>query len=218
MATPYFQVRLETVASTQDEAKSRLDALPVAVAAPAQSAGRGRSGSGWLNADRAVAVSLAAHPAESDHRPLSLMAGVAAVRVTGTPRLKWPNDLMLGDVKVGGVLVEKSGGVAVIGMGLNIWWDDPPDGMGCLLPDDPGEDHANEVAVVWTANMMRLLDQEGWPHDEYRALCQTLGRVISWEPGGSGLAVDVANDGGLVVSVDGSEEVLYSGAVRHMRG
>lgn len=218
MATPYLQVRLDTVASTQDEAKSRLRELPVAVAARSQSAGRGRSGAEWLNADNSVAVSLAMHLPEVDRRPVSLMAGVAAARVAPGVSLKWPNDLMLGDVKVGGILVERSGPQVVIGVGLNLWWDRPPEGMGCLYTEHPGAAEGFEIGSIWTAETMRLLDGDLWPVDEYRSRCQTIGRVVSWEPGGHGTAVDVADDGGLVVVVDGSEEVLYSGAVRHIRG
>ncbi|HEU4894312.1 MAG TPA: biotin--[acetyl-CoA-carboxylase] ligase, partial [Acidimicrobiia bacterium] len=59
MATPYFQLRLERVPSTQDVARERLAELPVLVLASGQSQGRGRSGSSWLTADRALAASLA---------------------------------------------------------------------------------------------------------------------------------------------------------------
>ena len=218
MATPYFQVRLDTVASTQDEAKSRLGAIPVSVSARSQSAGRGRSGAEWVNADRTVAVSVATRLSADDRRPVSLMAGVAATRVVRNADLKWPNDIMLGELKVGGVLVERSEDLIVIGIGLNLWWSRPPEGMGSLLSDDPGDAETTKIASMWTAEMMRLLDRDGWPVDEYRSRCKTFGRDIAWQPDGHGTAVDVAEDGGLVVLVRGAEQVLYSGAVRHVRG
>ena len=64
---------------------------------------------------------------------------------------------------------------------------------------------------------MDLLASEVWPIDEYRASCDTLGRQIEWEPDGRGRVVAVAEDGALVVDVDGVEERLVSGAVRHVR-
>ncbi len=61
---------------------------------------------------------------------LALVAGVAleetaAVflrpdRAGDTLRLKWPNDLMLDDAKVAGVLLERTGDAVVIGIGVNI--------------------------------------------------------------------------------------------------
>ena len=57
MATPYFQLRLERVPSTQDVARERLAELPLLVMAGEQSEGRGRSGAGWMTADRALAAS-----------------------------------------------------------------------------------------------------------------------------------------------------------------
>ncbi|MEX1249232.1 MAG: biotin--[acetyl-CoA-carboxylase] ligase, partial [Acidimicrobiia bacterium] len=112
MATPYLQIFTGDVPSTQDLARDRLESLPVAVVASSQSEGRGRSGSRWENAERALAVSLAWEADDDDHRPFSLMAGVAAVRALGNDvALKWPNDVMKSEQKIGGILVERAEGV-----------------------------------------------------------------------------------------------------------
>ncbi len=216
MATPYLQFRFDSIPSTQDQAAEDLGDVPVVVIAAEQTAGRGRAGARWLNADRALAVSVAFH-VSSDPRPFSLMAGVAAARVVDGIVLKWPNDLLKGDVKVGGILVELRNGVAVAGMGLNLWWPDPPTGMVGLYDDDPGPDRHAELGALWAAELMRLVDDESWPIDEYRSLCTTLGREITWEPGGAGTAVDVAEDGALLVDVEGEVRSLYSGEVSHLR-
>ena len=216
MATAYLQLRRDSVPSTQDVAREAVDTLPVLVMAREQTAGRGRSGSGWVNADRALAVSLAFHREPGDNRPFSLMAGLAIARVASQVELKWPNDVLKGDLKVGGILVEGSDDVVVIGLGLNLWWPDPPEGAAGLLDEDPGEGLFGEVGGLWGAELMGLVDGRGWPLDEYRARSVTVGRDITWEPSGSGRAVDVANDGGLVVEADGVTETIYSGAVRHI--
>ncbi len=163
MATPYFQLRLESVPSTQDVARDNLGELPVLVMSPDQSKGRGRAGDEWITAERAVAVSLAFKCKDEDTRPFSLMAGVAATQVAKRTRLKWPNDVMLGDLKVGGILVERSADVVVVGLGLNLWWPDPPEGMAGLLGEDPGDDRYAEVAGLWGAEFMRLMDSDGSP-------------------------------------------------------
>ena len=102
-------------------------------------------------------------------------------------------------------------------MGLNLWWPAPPTGMVGLYDDDPGPDLHAELGALWAAELMRLVDAESWPIDEYRSLCTTLGRHITWEPGGAGTAVDVAEDGALLVEVDGGVRPLYSGEVSHLR-
>jgi len=216
MATPYLQLREDEVASTQDLARAELHRLPVVVAAQRQTAGRGRGGAAWLSAPRALAVSLAFHPADEDLRPFSLMAGVAAARCLEGVSLKWPNDLMAEGAKVGGILVERADEV-VIGMGINLWWPEAPEGMGALRDVDPGPELHVRVAGLWAAELMRLIDGVGWPVDEYRALCSTLGREISWEPDGRGTAVDITGDGALVVESSGARRTLTSGAIRHVR-
>jgi len=217
MATPYFQQRLESVPSTQDVARDNLGELPVLVMSPDQSKGRGRAGDEWITAERAVAVSLAFKCKDEDTRPYSLMAGVAATQVAKRTRLKWPNDVMLGDLKVGGILVERSADVVVVGLGLNLWWPDPPKGMAGLLGEDPGGDRYAEVAGLWGAELMRLMDSDGWPIDQYRSLCITIGMDITWDPDGAGRAIGVDEDGGLVVETDAGRETISSGVVRHVR-
>lgn len=218
MATPYFQLRLESVPSTQDVARDRFDELPLLVLATGQSEGRGRNGAEWLTADRALAASLALRIEEGDARPLSLIAGLAAVRATTGTSLKWPNDVLVDGSKVGGILVESSGGLTVIGLGLNLWWPSPPEGVSALFPEDPGGERHAEIGALWGAELMQLIDSEGWPIDEYREVCVTLGQEITWDPDGEGRAVDVADDGGLIVKTPGNERTtLHSGAVSHIR-
>lgn len=218
MATPYFQMRLDRVPSTQDVARENFEELPLLVLASGQTKGRGRSGAEWLTADRALAASLAFVSEPGDDRPLSLMAGVAAVRATSGTSLKWPNDVLHDGLKVGGILVERTGGLTVIGLGLNLWWEgSSPEGMGALFADDPGDRSHTEIGALWGAELMELIDEGGWPIDAYRRACVTLGREITWEPDGSGKATDVADDGALLVQTASGDEALYSGAIHHVR-
>lgn len=218
MATPYWQLREDEVPSTQDLARSELGPLPVVVIAASQTEGRGRSGASWLTAPRALAVSVAVK-GSSEERPVSLLAGVAARRSVGDGvDLKWPNDLQIGDSKVGGILVEQSGEVIVVGMGLNLWWPDPPDGMVGLYEDDPGPERHIEVGSLWAAELLGLLRIGGWPIDEYRQACVTLGREVTWEPNGSGKALDISKAGALLVEDGAATRELHSGAVRHVQG
>jgi len=107
---------------------------PVLLAAEEQTAGRGRRGRRWHSAPgRDITFSLARRIARPTRElaALSLVAGVAtakALRACGLSQaaLVWPNDLVVGDAKLGGILVETrsqtNGGrasLAVIGIGIN---------------------------------------------------------------------------------------------------
>ena len=217
MATPYLQLRREEVTSTQDVAASELDRFPVVVISQRQTTGRGRSGAGWVTAPRALAVSVAFEADSEDDRPFSLIAGVAAARVMADIGLKWPNDLLLGTDKIGGILVERSERRVVAGLGVNLWWPEPPTGTGALCEADPGESLHSELGALWAADFLQLVDSPGWPREEYRSRCATVGKEVAWEPEGRGLAVDISDEGGLVVEREGKQTVVWSGAVRHLR-
>lgn len=95
-----------------------------------QSAGRGRQGRQWSNRlGECLMFSLAwsFEQAQQQLGALSLVVALAcqrALHATGMAvQIKWPNDLVLGDNKLGGILIEtvRNGGktIAVIGIGIN---------------------------------------------------------------------------------------------------
>lgn len=106
--------------------------LPTAFVASRQTAGKGRSGREWRTAPGgSLAVSLVVPWPEGPSRVrLPLSAGVVVARGIASlfgveVRLKWPNDLLVGRRKLGGLLVEArvlpdGYGFAVIGIGVNV--------------------------------------------------------------------------------------------------
>ncbi len=130
---PGVEVRIvERCTSTNSLLLSSPEERTVLLAAEEQTAGRGQRGRRWQSAPGAdLTFSLA----RRIRRPvrelaaLSLVAGVAAataLRALGVSAasLKWPNDLMVGEAKLGGILVETRAGEhraahAVIGVGIN---------------------------------------------------------------------------------------------------
>ena len=223
--TSYETLILDQTTSTQDEVRNRVGAVPLLVVAGSQTEGRGRSGAGWVTAPRALAASLGFRPSwQSGAWPLvTLVAGVAALRSLGERAtgmtLKWPNDLMRGDDKLGGILTEASGGLVVVGWGANLHWPGPPAGRGAIFPSDPGPAAAAGIASRWTEELLALLSSppEDWPYGEYRRLCSTIGQEVTWMPDGRGRAVDVSRQGGLVVATSGGHVTLVSGAVSEVR-
>jgi len=127
MDLPGIEVRrVERCGSTNELLLS--EARPhVLLVAEEQTAGRGRRGRRWHSARGAgVTFSLSAlirRPAR-ELAGLSLVAGVAAARAlralgVAEAALKWPNDLLVEGAKLGGILVETRGSLAVIGVGIN---------------------------------------------------------------------------------------------------
>ena len=222
MATPYALVSCERTTSTQDDARRLIGRYPVLVVAEQQSSGRGRSGADWENAPSALAASLAFRPAWPPELwpRLTLVAGIAATRVLGDElRLKWPNDVMRGEAKIGGILTEVSGGVAVVGWGANLFWPDAPEGVGAMFDSHPRSDIAIEIAQAWTEQLLAMAEgsADEWPLDEYRSKCQTIGREITWKPGGRGIVTGVDKTGGLVVSTNEETVTLSAGSVQEVR-
>jgi len=222
MATPYSVHALDEVTSTQDLAAAMAGSEPALVVAARQMTGRGRAGSQWLNAERAMAASLALTPdwPKSEWSLIALVAGLAAAEVVGAScRLKWPNDLLIGSSKVGGILTETSGDIVVAGCGLNLYWPAPPPGITAIYRDDPGHECHLELARHWADSFLQRLSRgpRGWGIDEYRRRSATIGRSISWDPQGEGKALDVADDGALVVATAMGEVRLTAGEVRHLQ-
>ncbi len=211
---------LDEADSTQDEAVARANGGPLLVVARRQLRGRGRSGAPWVDAPRSVAASLAWRPNwPSERLPvLTLEAGLAASDVVDVA-LEWPNDLYRGDDKIGGILVEGHGDLVVAGLGLNLWWPDPPEGMGSIHAEDPGPDAVVEVASAWADRLLEraAAGPDHWDREAYLARCATIGRLVRWEPDGSGTVLDVAADGGLVVESAHGVRTLHSGAVSRLR-
>lgn len=138
--------RVATTKSTNDDLLARWRAGelidPVARIAHEQTSGKGRAGRVWLSIpDDTLCFSLAHpfHKSPNELSGLSLVIGLAVVAgIAGALgisenalhqqglRLKWPNDLLLNNAKLGGILIE--GGQSnpssptwmVIGLGLNL--------------------------------------------------------------------------------------------------
>ena len=239
IALPGVEVRvLERCSSTNALLLAEAPAHAVLLAAEAQSAGRGRRGRRWYSEPgTAITFSLC----RTVRRPLrelpglALVAGVAAVRALralGARRvaLKWPNDLVVDDAKLGGILVETRGrdgaALAVIGIGINCRRDAalelrlrrPVTALERLIALPPRNDLIARVA----GELMQALDRfEALGLEPLRREWERLdahagrrlrvrladGRVIS------GVARGLAEDGGLRLATASGLRAIRSGRV-----
>jgi BirA family biotin operon repressor/biotin-[acetyl-CoA-carboxylase] ligase len=223
-----------------------------AVVTDDQTGGRGRLGRSWEAPPRAsIAVStVVPAPPVRDLGWVPLLAGVALARaieaVAGgapgdgagvRPRLKWPNDVLLGaddDRKVAGILCELvmldgagrgAGGdqVVVIGTGINVDQsrDELPVNTATSLRLAGAELRREDLLASYLAELATVLQEGQQARTEYRARCSTLGSEVQVHvPTGdvvAGRAVSVDDSGALVVDVGGVQRAYAAGDVVHVR-
>ncbi len=212
------------------------------VAADAQTAGRGRRGRSWASpAGRGLCFSLLFRP---DLNPAAVpcfalfaaSAVATAIRdVTGLPaQVKWPNDVLVHERKVCGILVEMSAETQVVhwlvvGIGINVDVDKaelPPEvrETASSLRMEKGEPVArlpllHAILAGLEQRYERLLagDAAGLLA-EARQLSGTIGRAVVMLDAGAepirGQAVAIAEDGALrVMTSAGEERTFYAGEV-----
>ena len=192
-----------------------------------QRAGRGRMGRRWeAPAGRCLLVSVLLRPVAPS---TSLFACTAAVALAASdacrelggvePAVKWPNDLVIGEEKLAGILAESHPGAVVVGIGLNL--SAAPPGAVCA-----GQAAGRPVdGAALLAGLLGELDRRCGHWDEvaaeYGAACATVGRRVRVEASGSpreGDAVAVDGEGRLVVDFGtGRLEALAAGDVVHLR-
>jgi BirA family biotin operon repressor/biotin-[acetyl-CoA-carboxylase] ligase len=190
-----------------------------------QTAGRGRLDRRWEAPPGAnLLVSILFRTVPSPASALTQRVGLAAIDACRAAAgvvavLKWPNDLLLDDRKLAGILAQRAvDGSIVVGLGLNVGW--APDGAASLHGAVTAAAEPTPLDVL--AALLTAFD--ALPEDigpRYRAALATLGRRVDVQvPGGriDGRAVDLDGDGRLVV-VDtcGLTHRLDVGDVVHVR-
>jgi BirA family biotin operon repressor/biotin-[acetyl-CoA-carboxylase] ligase len=181
---------------------------------------------------------------------LPLLAGVAAaasVRAVAAvdATLKWPNDVLVGERKLGGILAERTPAAVVIGIGINVWQaraDLPPDAAAtsvALVAGVAGPAAGAGGLGLRERLLAGLLDElgrwyESWrdqasPGDadacglrqEYVRRCATLGREVTVTMPGTepvtGTATGVDGAGRLEVRTAGGLVAVTAGDVVHVR-
>lgn len=224
---------LDSTPSTMGDVEQRAMAGAVegtAVVAEEQTAGRGRRGRDWESPARAgLWWSLLLRPSPPVERIgwLPLVVGVGVARALQSAadvdaRLKWPNDVLVGDGKVAGILAERLGdGAIVVGVGINVdqaIHEMPPGGASLRSLGRPVDRTEVLVAVLSAvASVYRRWNAGADLGEDYATLSVTLGQEVTADLGGrliTGHAVRLGASGELVVhDGEGTEHVVSAGDV-----
>ena len=202
-----------------------------------QDAGRGRLDRRWSSPARAglwFSVLLRPEVPQARLSWLSLLAGLATVRAVQRhggveARVKWPNDVVVGDRKLAGILAERAAGAVVLGIGLNVSTRTEelpvPTATSLIIEGAANTDRDPILRAVlrelagW---YRRWADAEGdadasGVRDTYRDVSATIGREVRVDlPGGrelTGLATDVDELGRIIVG----GEPIGAGDIVHLR-
>lgn len=241
MMDPYLQY-LPVTDSTNDDAKAAARegaAHGSAIYAGHQRSGRGRSGRTWHAADGEnlyLSVVLTRDTARAPLQVLPFLAGVCLAQwlAAETPvafGLKWPNDVLVGDRKLGGILCEATparfGGVAaVVGIGMNV--NAPRDALPEAIRDRATSlrhetDRTFDVEAIARAlrlHVVRWYDTliQAGPRPIFERWCHHEGtfgrRVRIVDEALDGTAVELAPDGALRVRLDdGTSRLVRAGDI-----
>ena len=229
-----------SIDSTNAEAKRRISQgqRNFLVVAEGQSQGRGRQGRSFFSPEGSgLYMSYAFSPAMSMAQAVNITSYAAVCAAEAIESLcgkrcgiKWVNDLYLEGKKVGGILTEavtdlESGQVAsvVLGLGINLRPAAVPEELEHIV----GFVGAAGVRNALCAEIVRRLScfdprDTGYMH-RYRERSVVLGRAVSFVLGGvetEGLAVEITDDGGLVVDSGGESHILRGGEIslKHIEG
>ncbi len=230
--------KFEELPSTMDRAnqmaKRGADEGSVIIASR-QAKGRGRDGRTWESPKGGLYVSVILRPAvwaSESHKLVYLAGNAAAAALAGAIAkridIKWPNDLMYADKKVGGVLCEGSSvgrelDFAIVGVGINTNVEKFSSDLvgkatsvneiiGFQIDNDKlARSVLNEISRRYESfpdNFRELLD-------EWKGLTTTLGRDVLCD-GIRGKAIDVDDEGYLLlVDEKGEETWVVSGTIEY---
>ena len=228
---PANKVNLEIfneIDSTNDEAKRIIVQKDFhVIIAERQTKGRGRLGKKWSSPNSGNIYMTICTENDHSNSPLSLVTGLICKRAINKisnkllVSLKWPNDILVKDKKIGGILVEKEIQKEVtrtiIGIGINInikkqesWWGD--------LSNYNLETKRNELINLILLEFISMSKDmnPNWM-DEWRDSCIHMNKQIKIEVGNSfkeeAFFKDIDENGNAIIETNEGKKVMSSGEI-----
>ena len=219
----------DEIDSTNDEAK-RIEGIEDfhIFISEKQTKGRGRHGKKWSSPNTGnIYMTISTSQNTSQISPISLISGLickkAIDKLIRKPSimLKWPNDILFNDKKIGGILVEteinKENIKTIIGIGINLninkeesWWGD--------LSKFALESKRNELINLILAEFLNIFDNsyDNWV-DDWKKSCMHINKEIEIFDGEhlqkKAIFKDIDAQGNAVIESNEGEEVIATGQI-----
>ena len=219
----------DEIDSTNDEAK-RIEGIKDfhIFITEKQTKGRGRHGKKWSSPNSGnIYMTISTSQNTSQMNPISLISGLickkAIDKLIRKPSimLKWPNDILFNDKKIGGILVEteinKENIKTIIGIGINLninkeesWWGD--------LSKFALESKRNELINLILAEFLNIFDNsyDNWV-DDWKKSCIHINKEIEIYNGKrhqkKAIFKGIDSQGNAVIESNEGEEVIATGQI-----
>ena len=219
----------DEIDSTNDEAK-RIEGIKDfhIFIAEKQTNGRGRHRKKWSSPDTGnIYMTISTSQNTSQISPISLISGLickkAIDKLIRKPSimLKWPNDILFNDKKIGGILVEteinKENIKTIIGIGINLninkeesWWGD--------LSRFALESKRNELINLILTEFLNIFDNsyDNWL-DDWKKSCMHINKEIEIFDGEhlkkKAIFKDIDAQGNAIIETKEGEEVIATGQI-----
>ena len=219
----------DEIDSTNDEAK-RIEGIKDfhIFITEKQTKGRGRHGKKWSSPNTGnIYMTISTSQNTSQINPISLISGLickkAIDKLIRKPSimLKWPNDILFNDKKIGGILVEteinKENIKTIIGIGINLninkeesWWGD--------LSRFALESKRNELINLILTEFLNIFDNsyDNWL-DDWKKSCMHINKEIEIFDGEhlkkKAIFKDIDAQGNAIIETKEGEEVIATGQI-----
>ena len=219
----------DEIDSTNDEAK-RIEGIEDfhIFISEKQTKGRGRHGKKWSSPNTGnIYMTISTNQNTSQISPISLISGLICKKAIdklirkSSIMLKWPNDILFNDKKIGGILVEteinKENIKTIIGIGINLninkeesWWGD--------LSKFALESKRNELINLILTEFLNIFDNsyDNWV-DDWKKSCMHINKEIEIFDGEhlqkKAIFKDIDAQGNAVIESNEGEEVIATGQI-----
>jgi BirA family biotin operon repressor/biotin-[acetyl-CoA-carboxylase] ligase len=225
-------VRLHETASTMKDAAAlaaKGEPHGTAVIADLQTAGIGRQGHNWQSDPGGLYISIILRlPIAPASMPILTMAlGLAVQRAVNdiahvSTDLRWPNDVILSDRKLAGILVQSAEGALIAGIGLNVNQSLFPEDLKQIatsLKIETGREHSKDelgdriiaeslrYATLSKQEIRRRFEESStWPQ----------GKAVEVDGRIRGITAGLDENGFLLVQTPEKLETIVTGGVRSL--
>lgn len=222
----------DVIDSTNLEAKRQIKSgakLPSIILADTQTAGKGRMGRQFYSPDKTgLYMSFVYEPLTDFQDSVTVTSAVAVAVVRAieeltdlNPKIKWVNDIYIDDKKVAGILTEAVTGEKtsiIVGIGVNITTDHFPDEIKDTATSLKCAVDKNDLLECIVRHLIGLI--KGLPQrtflPEYKEKSMVIGKEVYFikdRVKKEGIAVDINQDGGLIVQTSDGCITLNTGEI-----